>query len=87
MTDLGRVDKGIQAALDMMDDPLPYGIDPNRDTLERLIGHAVTQKIIPEAVGVEHLFAALTRDLVGDSTQPFIPSRNARMRPGAFSSV
>ena len=65
VTDLGRVDKVHLAALDMMDDPLPYGIDPNRDTLERLIGHAVTQKIIPEAVGVEHLFAAPTRDLVG----------------------
>ena len=65
VTDLGRVDKVHLAALDMMDDPLPYGIDPNRDTLERLIGHAVTQKIIPAAVGVEHLFAAPTRDLVG----------------------
>lgn len=52
-----RVDKIHLAALDVMDDPLPYGIDPNRDTLEQLIGHAVTQKIIPERIALEDLFA------------------------------
>jgi 4,5-dihydroxyphthalate decarboxylase len=52
-----RVDKIHQAALDYMDDPLPYGIDPNRDTLEGLIGHAVTQQIIPERMALEDLFA------------------------------
>jgi 4,5-dihydroxyphthalate decarboxylase len=52
-----RVDKVHLAALDFMDDPLPYGIAPNRDILERLIGHAVTQKIIPERLALDDLFA------------------------------
>ena len=38
-------------------DPLPYGIEPNRHVLEALIGHAVTQGIIPAPVPVEELFA------------------------------
>lgn len=60
----GRIDKIHRAALDVMDDPLPYGIEPNRDTLERLIAHAVTQKIIPEPVAVEDLFAKPVLDAV-----------------------
>jgi 4,5-dihydroxyphthalate decarboxylase len=58
ITDPSRVDRIHQAALDYMDDPLPYGIDANRDTLEQLIAHAVTQKIIPERMAMEDLFAA-----------------------------
>jgi len=61
----GRVDKVHMAALEVMDDPLPYGIAPNRDTLERLIGHAVTQQIIPEPVAVEDLFAKNLLEAVG----------------------
>lgn len=53
----GRVDRIHRAALDAMDDPLPYGIEPNRDTLERLVAHAVTQKIIPAPIALEDLFA------------------------------
>ena len=60
----GRVDKIHKAALDYMDDPLPYGIEPNRDTLERLIGHAVTQQIIPGPVALEDLFAKPVLDAV-----------------------
>ncbi len=51
------VDKVHLAAMEIMDDPLPYGIEPNRHTLEGLIGHAVTQKIIPEPLALEDLFA------------------------------
>ncbi len=51
------VDKVHLAAMEFMDDPLPYGIEPNRHTLEGLIGHAVTQKIIPEPLALEDLFA------------------------------
>ena len=57
VSDLGRVDKVHLAALDVMADPLPYGIEPNRATLEGLIGHAVTQKIIPAPMALEDLFA------------------------------
>ena len=60
----GRVDKIHQAAMDFMDDPLPYGVAPNRDTLEGLIGHAVTQKIIPERMALEDLFAKPVLDAV-----------------------
>lgn len=45
-------------------DPLPYGIDPNQDILEQLVGHAVTQKILDRPVGVESLFHESTHDLV-----------------------
>jgi 4,5-dihydroxyphthalate decarboxylase len=52
------------AALEVMDDPLPYGIEPNRDTLEGLIAHAVTQKIIPAPIALEDLFARPVLDAV-----------------------
>ena len=52
------------AALEVMDDPLPYGIDPNRHVLEMLMAHAVTQKIVPSPMDIDGLFATSTRDLV-----------------------
>ncbi len=60
-----RVDKVHLAALEVMDDPLPYGVEPNRDTLERLVAHAVTQKIIPQRMAIEDLFAKPVLDAVG----------------------
>jgi 4,5-dihydroxyphthalate decarboxylase len=46
-------------------DPLPYGVAPNRQVIEELIGHALTQGIITKPVTVEELFAPSTRELVG----------------------
>lgn len=46
-------------------DPLPYGIEPNRDMIEQLIDHAVSQHILRRRVDVESVFAAGTHDLVG----------------------
>jgi 4,5-dihydroxyphthalate decarboxylase len=46
-------------------DPLPYGIEPNRATIEELIDHAVHQKILARRPAVESLFAEPTLDLVG----------------------
>lgn len=46
-------------------DPLPYGIEPNRATLEALIDTAVRQHIIQDRPAVEDLFAAGTRELQG----------------------
>ena len=46
-------------------DPLPYGIGPNRATLEEVIRSAAAQKIIPKAVSVEELFPSNTHHLVG----------------------
>lgn len=64
ISDPGRVDKVHMAAAEFMDDPLPYGIEPNRDTLDGLISHAVTQKIIPAPMAMEDLFAAQVLDAV-----------------------
>ena len=64
IAELGAVDKVHVAAMEFMDDPLPYGIAPNRATLDGLIAHAVTQKIIPEAVALEDLFAKPVIDAV-----------------------
>jgi 4,5-dihydroxyphthalate decarboxylase len=46
-------------------DPLPYGIEPNRPMIEQLMGHAVTQRILPEPIPLDVLFAAGTHALVG----------------------
>ncbi len=46
-------------------DPLPYGVEPNRAVLNELIGHAVAQGIIKNAVTVDELFAPETRSLLG----------------------
>ncbi len=46
-------------------DPLPYGIEPNRGTLEELVEGAREQGILSRAPAVEDLFARETRDLVG----------------------
>jgi 4,5-dihydroxyphthalate decarboxylase len=46
-------------------DPLPYGIEPNRRTLEELIASARDQGIISGAPAIEELFARETRNLVG----------------------
>lgn len=45
-------------------DPLPYGIEPNRAALERLVGMAHDQHILAECPDVDGLFAEGTRDLV-----------------------
>jgi 4,5-dihydroxyphthalate decarboxylase len=46
-------------------DPLPYGIEPNRATLEELVSSAREQGIISRAPAIEDLFARDTRNLVG----------------------
>ena len=60
-----QADKVHLAALEIMDDPLPFGIEPNRATLEGLVGHAATQKIIPGPMALEDLFAKPVLDSVG----------------------
>jgi 4,5-dihydroxyphthalate decarboxylase len=46
------------------DDPLPYGIEPNRKVLEELIRSAVDQHILDRAPSLEEMFTADTRDVV-----------------------
>jgi 4,5-dihydroxyphthalate decarboxylase len=45
------------------DDPLPYGIEPNRQVLEDLLRSAVDQKILDRVPRLEDMFAPGTRDL------------------------
>ena len=46
-------------------DPIPYGIVPNKATLDTVIRFNVEQKIIPQAVAVEDIFAKGTTTLTG----------------------
>ncbi|MEO7743142.1 MAG: hypothetical protein ABIR98_09415 [Usitatibacter sp.] len=46
-------------------DPLPYGIEPNRQALEELLRAARHQNIIDRPMAVDDLFAPSTRSLVG----------------------
>ena len=67
----GRIEKPTEAdavhrrVMEITGDPLPYGIAPNRNVLEELIRHALTQGIITKPVTAEELFAPATRALVG----------------------
>ncbi|HEX3484047.1 MAG TPA: ABC transporter substrate-binding protein [Micropepsaceae bacterium] len=54
-----EVDKVHARVAEIIGDPLPYGIAPNRKVLETLIGHALTQGIITKPVSVEELFAPI----------------------------
>ena len=46
-------------------DPLPFGVEANRASLETFIGYTVDQRIIPEAVRPEEAFEPSTRELTG----------------------
>lgn len=43
--------------MELMEDPLPYGVAPNRAVLDDLIKHARAQEILRQPVDVESLFA------------------------------
>jgi 4,5-dihydroxyphthalate decarboxylase len=59
------VDEVHRRVTEITGDPLPYGIAPNRQVLEELIRHSLTQGIITKPVAVEELFAQNTHALVG----------------------
>jgi 4,5-dihydroxyphthalate decarboxylase len=56
-------DQPARQVLEMTGDPLPYGIEPNRRTLEAMVQHSVEQAIIPQPVAIEDLFPPNTRTL------------------------
>jgi 4,5-dihydroxyphthalate decarboxylase len=58
------VDDVHRRVMDITGDPLPYGIAPNRQVLEELIRHSLTQGIITKPVAVEELFPLNTHALV-----------------------
>jgi 4,5-dihydroxyphthalate decarboxylase len=56
-TNLSPQDEATQAMQHVLgDDPLPYGVEPNRKTLEAFIRFNAAQQIIPHAMAVEDLF-------------------------------
>jgi len=59
------VDKVHQRVMEITGEPLPYGIAPNRNVIEELIGHARVQGIVTKPVSVEDLFVPSTWDPVG----------------------
>jgi 4,5-dihydroxyphthalate decarboxylase len=67
----GRIEKPTEMdelhkrVMQITGDPLPYGIAPNRQVIEELIGHALAQGIITKPVTVEELFVPSTRGLTG----------------------
>lgn len=58
------IDRLHARVMEMVGDPLPYGIEPNRKVLENLIEHATRQQILHRPVELEALFAPATRNLI-----------------------
>jgi len=56
-----EIDKMHKRVMEIIGDPLPYGIAPNRKVLEELIQHALAQSIIAKPVTVDELFTPSTR--------------------------
>ena len=65
----GRVDAAsptdqvFRRVMEITGDPLPYGIDANRQALEAIVQHSVEQGILSRAVAIEELFPHNTRTL------------------------
>jgi hypothetical protein len=49
--------------MEITGDPLPYGIEPNRQALEAVVRHSVEQGILARAITVDELFPPSTRTL------------------------
>ena len=65
-SDLAPEDQALARTRDLLgSDPVPYGIAPNKATLDTVIRFNVEQKIIPQAVAVEDIFAPGTTGLTG----------------------
>jgi 4,5-dihydroxyphthalate decarboxylase len=61
--DASPTDQVFRRVMDITGDPLPYGIDANRQALEAIVRHSVEQGILPRPVAVEELFPENTRTL------------------------
>jgi 4,5-dihydroxyphthalate decarboxylase len=54
---------GPQAAAALSEDPYPYGVGPNRLTLETLVGYVHEQGLASRTVSLGELFAPSTMEL------------------------
>ena len=57
-------DETLDQVIKLTGDPFPYGIEPNRRTLDAIVRFAVEQRILSDPVAIEDLFAPSTRALV-----------------------
>ena len=60
-----EVDELHRRVMEITGDPLPFGIEPNRASLEALVRYASDQHIIERPAAIEDLFAAGTQELRG----------------------
>jgi len=56
-------DEVFRAVMEVIGDPLPYGVAPNRRMLETVMQYAVEQGIIARPIAIEELFPASTHAL------------------------
>ncbi|MBI3050579.1 MAG: ABC transporter substrate-binding protein [Acidobacteria bacterium] len=56
-------DEVFRRVMEVIGDPLPYGVAPNRRMLETVVQYAVEQGIIPRPIAIEELFPASTHAL------------------------
>lgn len=63
LADPSKDDAVFKRVMEIMGDPLPYGIEPNRAMIEAVIRHAVEQGILARPVAADDLFAAGTHTL------------------------
>jgi len=56
-------DEVFRRVMDIAGDPLPYGIDANRQALQEMVQYSVEQGILPGPVAIEDLFPLNTRGL------------------------
>jgi 4,5-dihydroxyphthalate decarboxylase len=63
--DPSSVDHRYERVMEAIGDPLPYGIEPNREMIDELIRHALTQRILGGPVRAEDVFAEETLELIG----------------------
>jgi 4,5-dihydroxyphthalate decarboxylase len=57
-------DRLLERVMTVLDDPLPYGIEPNRAMIDKLLDYAVDQQILRRRPAVAELFAPGTHELV-----------------------
>ena len=59
------VDRLYRRVLDVTGDPLPYGVEPNREMIDELLRHCQMQGVIRHPVTASEIFADETLDLIG----------------------
>lgn len=61
--DATQTDLTYQRVMELIGDPLPYGVEPNRAMIDKLVEHAVQQRILTEQLTPETIFHPRTLHL------------------------